>query len=105
VSRSNLVHSVQFLAFQHCWYQRQREDWWDAGLPPQATAALQLSRVLWGTSRGLLGLCWAARWLFNGCVKLVTPGGVIFKFLELKAQAFARFKRLNCVVQGSYTLL
>lgn len=105
VSRSNLVHSVQFLAFQHSWYQRQWEGWWGAGLPPHVKAALLLSRVFWGTSGGLLGLSQAAKWLFNGCVKLVTPGGVILKFLKLKAQVFARIKRLSCVIWGWYTLL
>lgn len=48
--------------------------------------------------QSFLYLSQASRKLFNVCVKLVTPGGVIFKFLELKAQVLARFKRLSCVV-------
>lgn len=84
---------------------KEQESWCDAGLPRQVKAALLLPRAFWGTSEGLLYFCQAAKRLFNVCVKLVTPGGVIFKFLELKAQVLARFKRLSCVVWSWYTLL
>lgn len=67
-----MVHSVQFLAFQHSWYQRHREGCGQAGLPPKVTAAV-FSPAFSGE---LAGDCLASAGLqgdfFNGCVKSVT---------------------------------
>lgn len=71
---------------------KEPESWWDAGLPRQVKAALPLPKAFWGTNEGLLYLSQAAREAFNACVKLVTLGGVISKFLELKAHVLQTLK-------------